>query len=586
MKDSDCRCIIFGSTEDWQIMTTFFDQANWTKTSVPGRMSRKETERVGSGIFTYMSRIPNYPCLQMSNDGGIMVEFDAFAPKTLNVRANRYDSGGANPELMLEEIDKVTTGVGDFRVALSLKGIWWSKDRRESSEHCLRVLSGLFGRGCVGLQDILYLPNNDLDDAFFEECFRLLEGHVCSLEYINLDGNRITTEGALGLIGALQKRQTIDDRLPELKLRQNPIDDCQQVQKAAAAAGIVCEVDGPWTEENGRTALKDKNAWSNYFAGPAKFLRTKILEKGGKMPVAECPICNCILAHNPSRTHSTVHNRLYSHLCGEPHRKALSRHLESEQDLPLILIVSPTWSFTFHPLTGELNCFEKSASPVPAIPKADPNEYYTVELHPDAPDPKLIQALSSEGRTLLAIRQEPELAYEILTAYSEECKNVGDGDSEKEPSNETQLERRQESLWPRPPKWTRMTLRVNDVEYTQAKISPIFQDGRSFEDLIQDLDTWKVIPCEHPKMYLEAVRYKGQIYSNNNRRLRCLKDHQEKWEECWWQVWVAAKVHNFEENAFETGVIKRFWERINERLAKKVPPHQIGVRQGSQRASN
>ena len=70
----------------------------------------------------------------------------------------------------------------------------------------------------------------------------LLGDHPCSLDYIHLDGNRVTTEAALWLIRTLQKRQAFDNKIPELTLYGNPIDDCDRVRAAAADAGVVCEL--------------------------------------------------------------------------------------------------------------------------------------------------------------------------------------------------------------------------------------------------------------------------------------------------------------------------------------------------------
>lgn len=108
-----------------------------------------------------------------------------------------------------------------------------------------------------------------------------------------------------------------------------------------------------------------------------------------------------------------MHNRLCSHLRGDRHRKNLRDlcFLNSEKHIPLILIVSPTVSFTLHPLTGEVCCFEKSSHAMVAMPEPEADAY-TVELRPDGPDPKHLQVVSSEGRASLAML-EPELVYEI-----------------------------------------------------------------------------------------------------------------------------------------------------------------------------
>ena len=89
--------------------------------------------------------------VELAKDGGIVVSWNSrFA--TLIVRASRYDSGGADSELMLDEITETTrdTRAKAFNATLIMRGIWWSKDRRESSEHCMRVPSGCFALGCDG----------------------------------------------------------------------------------------------------------------------------------------------------------------------------------------------------------------------------------------------------------------------------------------------------------------------------------------------------------------------------------------------------------------------------------------------------
>ena len=477
---------------------------------------------------------------QQIQDGGIIVSFPK--PKVLDIRAQRYDSGGADSERMLAEITKVTrsASVSSFVAVVRLRGIWWSKVRRESSEHCITVLRGLFQLGCRGFKDILELPGNDLDDTFVDEFLELLAGHIghdCSLEYINLKYNRITTHGALRLIWALQERGA----RPNLSLKENPIDDCEQVKQAAEDAGVECDVDTPWTLENGMAALNSKDDWSTYFAGPAQFLRAKILERSD-MPLAECPICSCILTHDPRRAHKTVHNRLNSHLRGNPHRKKLQHLAAKFENLPLILIVSPTWSFTVHPLTGELRVFEKSLGAVVGPLEPELNVYDHVDTQPDAPDPKGIQAvMSAEGRASLAMELEPDLAYEILKECAEDCKNGEHEESEA-------------SIWP--PAETKMELWVQDVDYTQKGISSTFGDGRCLDVLIEDLNSGNVHPRADKRMELEVVKFRDKFYSNNNRRLYCLKKHQQRWEECGWQVWVAARVFDFD-GSTQAGVYDR-----------------------------
>ena len=125
----------------------------------------------------------------------------------------------------------------------------------------------------MGLRDVLDLRDNDLD-TFVEDCFMLLGDHPCSLDYTHLDRNRVTTEAALWLIRTLQKRQAFDNKILELTLYGNPIDDCDRVRAAAADAGVVCEVDACKTQEHAKLASDGKDSWAAYFRGPAQLLRT------------------------------------------------------------------------------------------------------------------------------------------------------------------------------------------------------------------------------------------------------------------------------------------------------------------------
>merc|ERR1739838_791850 len=72
-------------------------------------------------------------------------------------------------------------------------------------------------------------------------------------------------------------------------------------------------------------------------------------------------------------------------------------------------------------------------------------------------------------------------------------------------------------------------LPLDRVYFTHDHISRRFSDGRTFEDLIRDLQSGKV----HPKVdnflvldvaYAEADR---KAFSINNRRLKCLKEYQQ-----------------------------------------------------------
>ena len=410
------------------------------------------------------------------------------------------DSDGADSTLLLEEIRKVTTSMLRSRpeegCCACLRGIWWSKDKRESSEHWLCwVLSNLFNLGCVGLQDVLDLRHNDLDDAFVEECFGLIENHVCSLDYINLNDNRITTEGALRLIRALEKWWNIDHRLPELLLlHRNPNWRLQQ----GWASSKRCRF-SMWSwhslDENGQAALTHKDLWSDCFAGPAQLLRTNILEQMERMP----------LAHDPRRTHSTMHSRLCSHLCGDRHRKNLRDFCVTL--MKKISLSSSLCRRKFHSASSNwwsMLLWEVLASPWWAWPQTSPSREFR--------------------RPCLLGNARAGVSVWDLVPHSQA----------------------QEFPWAQSTKYERMRLWVMDVHYTQKAISKRFRDGRWLEELIRDFYMWNVDPCNHSNMCLEVVKYQEHFYNNDNRRPFCLRKHQQKLEETGWQVWVQARVFNFD----------------------------------------
>lgn len=69
------------------------------------------------------------------------------------------------PILILEEIRRVTDAaqLPAFWAVVCLQGLWWAggthESRRDSSNRCMKVLSGLLGLGCIrvdGPQPRLY----------------------------------------------------------------------------------------------------------------------------------------------------------------------------------------------------------------------------------------------------------------------------------------------------------------------------------------------------------------------------------------------------------------------------------------------
>ena len=511
-------------------------------------------------------------------DGGLEV---FFKDEILHLRAGRYDSGGADADLMIRRIQKVTSGVTirSFKAVVCLNSIWCSKgtqdSTRDSSERCIRVLAALFDFGCLGLQGDLDLGGNDLDDQFFEDFFALLGNRFCNLKEVLLDKNRITTQGALGILGYFHN-------LPQgqgpsaIRLHRNPIADRTRIQEIA---DVTLELGMPWSLENGKKALERQKLWEEYFTGPAQLLRAEVLKRldpAEPMPLVECPICGCILKHSPKRTHTTMPNTLQSHLTGTRHRKNLEKLFSSMVELPLILIVCPDWGLTLHPLTGELQCVESGGPRAQAEPPSTSQVY--LDIRPEAPDPRHIQAIvSSETRASLVSLGEPVFAYEFLDELS---KTEEEGTSAGNQTFEKKQQSNEVSLWPSEP--LRIELKVDEIEYTQSWISSQFKDGKQFEDLLNDLDNGKVDPCVHPNMCLEVVEQEGIYYSIDNRRLYCLKEYQKKWKHCGWRVRVAVRLHR----APSGRVRDRFLERISQRRREGSKFGEIRMRRHSQHRSS
>ena len=147
-----------------------------------------------------------------------------FEDGTLRIAASRYDKFGADPKLILEQICQVTEAEGcqSFRAQVCLKGSRWSAGthaaRRQSSERCVQVLFGLRGLGCTRFVGALDLSKNDIDDEFLVELLNLLRATRSTLDALNLDENRITSSGAVGVLSELRSFVT------ELKLNNNAID--------------------------------------------------------------------------------------------------------------------------------------------------------------------------------------------------------------------------------------------------------------------------------------------------------------------------------------------------------------------------
>lgn len=121
----------------------------------------------------------------------------------------------------------------------------------------------------------------------------------------------------------------------------------------------------------------------------------------------------------------------------------------------------------------------------------------------------LYRALSGSGQTMVKEEQEEEKEQE--TAPS------GDGvDSTAAKQTVTLNHYSREAF-------------VQDIHYSHDSIKRSFNDGRSYEALIGQLNRGEVDPLQSPGGFLrlQVWRFKGKLISQNNRRLFCLKRHQE-----------------------------------------------------------
>ena len=510
-------------------------------------------------------------------DGAIQVFFnDRSSWTVLHIRASQYAKGGADPEAILEEISQYIDResaheserrkedflINHFMADVCLDNIWWShgtpEKKRESSEKCLKVLSGLFEKlGCQGLIGDLILNYNDLDDQFLQEFLGLVGGSCCCLNSVKLDHNRITTAGAKDLLERIQSGT--GPCLRYLSLKSNPIDNHTEVLEAAEAAGVQCDLGPAWTEEEAKKALKDTETWNSYFYGPAQLLRAKMLEDADarQLPMVECPICDIVLKHDFSNNPSyTITGNLAFHLCGKQHRGKLNELLKSNpMTLPKILVVSDSCNFFLHPLTGDLACVKKRDDSHVEVPGADQQHYVDyVEVLPAASS---LLASGQEGRESLAMDPRQEVYDYLMHCH-----------------NDAEFHRWHDGKRTQDPQYTEMYLNVSDLEYTQRGIKDEFgggmDKGHSLHDLIDDLDEGRVDPCRDLRLD-EVVPFQGRYYSLNNRRLYCLKQHQQNVD---WNVQVKCHVRELETHA------RRFVERMLQRQLEGHPRDYIQLRHG------
>ena len=80
------------------------------------------------------------------------------------------------------------------------------------------------------------------------------------------------------------------------------------------------------------------------------------------------------------------------------------------------------------------------------------------------------------------------------------------------------------------PAWPTLAVKtvwVDELDYSQSNCRQTFQDGRALTQLVQELCQGKHDPLESDFLCLEVVKKRGRLFSNDNRRLWCLKKYQE-----------------------------------------------------------
>eukprot|EP00929_Paragymnodinium_shiwhaense_P119199 TRINITY_DN9107_c0_g1_i2.p1 TRINITY_DN9107_c0_g1~~TRINITY_DN9107_c0_g1_i2.p1 ORF type:complete len:513 (+),score=58.82 TRINITY_DN9107_c0_g1_i2:138-1676(+) len=70
------------------------------------------------------------------------------------------------------------------------------------------------------------------------------------------------------------------------------------------------------------------------------------------------------------------------------------------------------------------------------------------------------------------------------------------------------------------------TVEIDSLMYSQENCGQWFQDGRPLWQLVEELGAGKHDPLTARFLQLEVVEKRGHLYSNDNRRLWCLKQHK------------------------------------------------------------
>ncbi|CAE7947479.1 dis3l2 [Symbiodinium sp. KB8] len=100
-----------------------------------------------------------------------------------------------------------------------------------------------------------------------------------------------------------------------------------------------------------------------------------------------------------------------------------------------------------------------------------------------------------------------------------------------------------------------LNIPVDEVLYTQESCGTLFSDGqRSLQQLVEELVEGRHDPLTSEFLWLEAVSKRGKLFSNDNRRLWCLKEYQRR---CGREVWIRIRVEKLPPAA------RRFVERYD-----------------------
>eukprot|EP00438_Fugacium_kawagutii_P010921 Skav211532 [mRNA] locus=scaffold352:395678:402022:- [translate_table: standard] len=120
----------------------------------------------------------------------------------------------------------------------------------------------------------------------------------------------------------------------------------------------------------------------------------------------------------------------------------------------------------------------------------------------------------------------------------------------------------------------RRVVPVDDLRYSQWSISSSFSDGKSFQRLIDQLNAGELNPLNEAFLCLDAFILDGKIHSVDNRRLYCLKIHQQEKRFCLGQLFVRVRVlGDFDKTHPSFGLFYRLVGRCMVNGGKDIKTH-------------